>query len=148
MFFFLPQFSPALSRRTPSLLSSSAVWNTPPCARGMDAGHRSPSSRGGRSLHPAMGSINTHVMVSTEHPNKEAQVNVMCVIEEYTCHAMRSLRRSSLSLSSGCCWLYSSVKNAWHRGHIKNPLKEQWLCVSPSPVCKLIAGFSTNVCTF
>lgn len=36
-----------------------------------------------------------------------------------TCHAMRSLRRASLSLSSGCCWLYSSVKNAWYEGNIK-----------------------------
>lgn len=56
-FVLSPQFSPALSLRTPSPPSSSAAWNTPPCARGKDAGHPSPSSHGEISLHPVTGSI-------------------------------------------------------------------------------------------
>lgn len=44
----------------------------------------------------------------------------MCVSLFSTCHAIRSLRRASLSLSSECCWMYSSVKNAWYQGNIKS----------------------------
>lgn len=57
---------PTLWLRTPSLLSSSAVWNSPPFVRGKDAGHRSLSFRGGKCLRPVMGSAVGEQNKSTE----------------------------------------------------------------------------------
>lgn len=95
---------------------------------------------------PSNGIYKQKLWCQTERPHKGdttlcgvCMCSRKCVNVFSTCHAMRSLRRSSLSLSSGCCWLYSSVKNAWYRGNNKNSFKESQLYVSPAQaVCKLI----------
>lgn len=52
------------------------------------------------------------------------QRHVMCL----TCHAMRSLSLMSLSLSSGCSCMYSSVKNAWRKTHTSASVLSVSLC--------------------
>lgn len=156
---------PALSLHIPSPLSSSAVWNTPPCARGKDAGHQSLSSHGERSLLLVTGSINKNVILSTERRHKSNTTirgvymySRLCVRVFSTCHAMRSLRRSSLSLSSVCCWMYSSVKNAWYKEIIKILLRNHrytfhlfmqfvnWLFLPQHKHTDLILYYNTEWC--
>ncbi len=128
------QFLPALSLHIPSPLSSSAVWNTPPCARGKDAGLPSLSSRGERSLHLVMESINTNIMVSTErwHKSDKRHVHVCWRVQYLPCDEVFEAQQFISVL-----WVLLSVllgKERLMPGNIKNSFHD-----FSAPMCTLKA---------
>lgn len=80
------------------------------------------SSTKQRDLHMKIYDVNRTNIQKQDHKHGGCPyiwLKVLC-----TCHAMRSLSRRSFSRSSGCCSVYSSVKNAWRRRNIQDLVKE------------------------